>query len=48
MFGSMVIGKNTRLDNPLILYLWEFHDLSIAQVIGEDGRAPAKSRKTDC
>lgn len=58
MYGSMVSGKDARLDDPLILYLEGFHDLSAIRnlpderktvrpaVVGDDGRIHPEDRKT--
>lgn len=58
MFGSMVSGKDARLDDPLVLYLEGLHDLSAIRsladetqtvrpaVVGADGRIHPEGRKT--
>ena len=38
MFGSMVSGKDARLDDPLILYLQDFRDLSEVRHLPEARR----------
>jgi hypothetical protein len=58
MYGSMVSGKDARLDDPLILYLEGLQDISAVRslpderkmvrpaVVGDDGDIHPKGRKT--
>lgn len=57
-YGSMVSGKDARLDDPLILYLEDLHDSSAIRgfpderrtarpaVVNDDGRIHPEGRKT--
>lgn len=58
MYGSMISAKEARLDDPLMLYLGDLHDVAAVQglpderrtvrpaVVGDDGRIHPEGSKT--